>query len=90
MAFGFQFRRRLDSSARSDKQPNNVRIYNIDPGLIRTPGSRRWITMGCLCGLGIYLVTWLIWWLVSKDKEERRLIAKFGIVLIRVLLVRGR
>jgi len=52
----------------SDKQSNNVRIYNTDPGLVRTPGSRRWITMGCLWGLGIYFVTWPIWGLVSKDK----------------------
>ncbi|PWW74464.1 NAD(P)-binding protein [Tuber magnatum] len=70
MAFCLEFQRRLDSYVRPDKQPNNVRIYNIDPGLVRTPGARRWITMGSLWGLGVYLVTWPIWWLVLKDPQQ--------------------
>jgi len=52
MAYSLEFRRRLDPHPLSDKQSNNVRIYNTDPGLVRTPGSRRWITMGCLWGVG--------------------------------------
>jgi len=70
MGCGFGFRRSPDPYSRSDKRPNNVRIYNIDPGPIGTPGSRRWIKVGSLWGLGVYLVTWPIWWLVLKDPQK--------------------
>ena len=48
IASDFQFPRPIDSYPLSDKQLNNLRIYNAAPGLVRMPGSRRWIIMGCL------------------------------------------
>jgi NAD(P)-dependent dehydrogenase (short-subunit alcohol dehydrogenase family) len=70
MAFCVEFQRRLDAYVRSDKQPNNVRCYNIDPGFVRTPGARRWLSLGGLWGLGLYLVMWPFWWLVLKDPQQ--------------------
>ncbi|KAL7272235.1 hypothetical protein RUND412_004963 [Rhizina undulata] len=67
MAFCIEFQRRLTMYERPDKQPNNIRIFNVDPGLTRTPGMRRWLSLGSLSGLAAYLFSWPFWWLVLKD-----------------------
>ena len=67
MVFAKAFQKLLDNYKRPDKQPNNVRVVLVDPGFTRTPGMRRWLTMGSLWGLLIYLVTLPVWWLVLKS-----------------------
>lgn len=67
MTFAQAFQRSLDGYARPDKQPMNARVILCDPGLTRTPGTRRWITMGSLWGLLLYLITYPLWWLVLKS-----------------------
>ena len=67
MIFAQVFQKHLDSYERPDKQANNARTVLVDPGFSRTPGMRRWLTMGTLWGLMLYLVTWPFWWLVLKS-----------------------
>ena len=67
MVFALAFQRHLDAYERPDKQTNNARVVLVDPGFTRTPGMRRWMTMGSLWGLLLYLITWPIWWLVLKS-----------------------
>ncbi|KAI4165398.1 MAG: hypothetical protein LQ342_000806 [Letrouitia transgressa] len=67
MIFAWAFQKHIDSYQRPDKQQNNARVILVDPGYTRTPGMRRWLTMGSLWGLLIYLVLWPIWWLVLKS-----------------------
>lgn len=67
MIFAQAFQRHLDAYQRPDKQPNNARVILVDPGFTRTPGMRRWLTMGSLWGLLLYLFMWPVWWLVLKS-----------------------
>lgn len=70
MIFGVEFQRRLSTYKRPDGEKMNVRIFNVDPGLARTPGARRWLSMGSVWGLILYVITWPVWWLVLKSSQE--------------------
>ena len=70
MIFAQAFQKHLDAYQRPDRQPNNARVILVDPGLTRTPGMRRWQTMGSLWGLLLYLVIWPFWWLVLKSPVQ--------------------
>ena len=67
MVFAQAFQKHLENYKRPDSQPNNARVILVDPGYSRTPGMRRWLTMGSLFGLLVYLATFPIWWLVLKS-----------------------
>ncbi|KAL8927329.1 MAG: hypothetical protein Q9172_001407 [Xanthocarpia lactea] len=69
MVFAQAFQKHLDGFKRPDKQPNNARAVIVDPGLTRTPGMRRWLSMGSLWGLLLYVVMWPLWWLTLKSPE---------------------
>jgi len=70
MIFGVEFQRRLSAYKRPDGEATNVRVFSIDPGLARTPGARRWLSLGTLWGLALYLITWPVWWLVLKSSAS--------------------
>lgn len=70
LVFAQSFQKRLDRYQRPDKQANNARVIVVDPGLSRTPGMRRWLTMGTLWGLLLYLVTLPLWWLILKSPMQ--------------------
>ena len=67
IVFAQAFQNLLDAYQRPDKQANNARVIVVDPGYTRTPGMRRWLTMGSLWGLLVYLAVWPFWWLVLKS-----------------------
>lgn len=67
MTFAQAYQKHLDTYQRPDKQVNNARVILVDPGLTRTPGMRRWLSMGSLWGLLIYMLTWPFWWLTLKS-----------------------
>ncbi|KAL8999261.1 MAG: hypothetical protein Q9188_005921 [Gyalolechia gomerana] len=69
MTFAQAYQKHLDAYQRPDKQANNARVILVDPGLTRTPGMRRWLSMGSLWGLLLYLITWPIWWLTLKSPQ---------------------
>ena len=70
MVFAQAFQKHLDAYQRPDKQAMNARVVVVDPGYTRTPGMRRWLTMGSLWGLLGYLITWQLWWLILKSPEQ--------------------
>ena len=51
-------------------RPCNVRINLINPGIVRTPSTRRFLSLGTVWGLIIYLILFPIWWLFSKSAEQ--------------------
>ncbi|KAF4503633.1 alcohol dehydrogenase [Fusarium agapanthi] len=65
--FGQAFQKHLDAYERPDKAPNNTRVVFVDPGLARTPSTRRWLTRGSLWGLVIYLAGYLVPWFLLKS-----------------------
>ncbi|KAL8709958.1 MAG: hypothetical protein Q9220_005408 [cf. Caloplaca sp. 1 TL-2023] len=69
MTFAQAFQKHLDGYKRPDKQSNNTRVIVVDPGLTRTPGMRRWLSMGSLWGLLLYLIIWPLWWLTLKSPQ---------------------
>ncbi|MCJ1394901.1 hypothetical protein MMC18_007781 [Xylographa bjoerkii] len=70
MVFAQAFQKHLDLYQRPDKQSNNARVIMVDPSFTRTPGMRRWLTMGSLWGLLGYLLLWPLWWLVLKSPSQ--------------------
>ena len=70
MAFANSFQRHLNAYVRPDGLPPCTRVIVVDPGLSRTPGTRRWLTGGSLWGLLLYLLTWPVWWLVLKSPHQ--------------------
>jgi NAD(P)-dependent dehydrogenase (short-subunit alcohol dehydrogenase family) len=70
MTFAQSFQKHLDVYQRPDKQPNNARVVVVDPGWARTPGMRRWLSMGTLSGLLLYLIMWPFWWLILKSPAQ--------------------
>ncbi|KAL8916495.1 MAG: hypothetical protein Q9208_008473 [Pyrenodesmia sp. 3 TL-2023] len=67
MTFAQAFQKHLDAYKRPDREPNNAHVIIVDPGLTRTPGMRRWLSMGSLWGLLLYLIMWPVWWLTLKS-----------------------
>lgn len=70
MTFAHSFQRHLNAYARPDGLPPCTRVLVVDPGLSRTPGTRRWLTGGSLWGLLLYLLSWPLWCLVLKSPQQ--------------------
>ena len=70
MVFARAFQKQLDAYQRPDKQANNARVIMVEPGYTRTPGMRRWLSMGSLWGLLAYLLLWPLLWLVLKSPQQ--------------------
>ena len=68
--FGQAFQKHLSAYKRPDQLPMNARVISVDPGLCRTPGTRRWLTRGSLFGLVLYLVFYPIAWLLLKSQYK--------------------
>lgn len=67
--FALAFQKHLSNYDRPDKQPVFPHVILADPGLCRTPGTRRWLTWGSLFGLSLYVLTYPFWWLVLKAPD---------------------
>lgn len=68
--FGYEYQRRLAAYERPDKAPCNVRVVLADPGMMRSPSFKRFITCGSVFLLLLYLVFWPFWWLVLKTSKQ--------------------
>ncbi|AOW03652.1 hypothetical protein B0I72DRAFT_139104 [Yarrowia lipolytica] len=68
--FGYEYQRRLAAYERPDKAPCNVRVVMADPGMMRSPSFKRFITCGSVLLLLLYLVFWPFWWLVLKTSKQ--------------------
>lgn len=69
LTFALAFQKHLSAFKRADNFPMNTKVFLVDPGLCRTPGTRRWLTWGSLTGLLIYLISYPLWWLVLKSPD---------------------
>ena len=69
MVFASAFQKHLNAHVRSDKAPNNARVILLDPGVTRTPGMRRWLSLGTVWGLAGYLALWPLCWLVLPSSD---------------------
>lgn len=65
--FGHAFQKHLDAYKRPDGAPMNARVVFVDPGLARTPSTRRWLTRGSLWGLALYLGAYPLPWFLLKS-----------------------
>jgi hypothetical protein len=65
-----ELQRQFDKYQRPDKSPNNIRCYCVDPGVVRTPLSRGFLSMGSVWGLVLYIVMWPLWFIVLKSAWE--------------------
>ncbi|KAI9152206.1 oxidoreductase [Paramyrothecium foliicola] len=68
--FARAFQKHLDSYKRPDQLPMNSRVIIVDPGLCRTPGTRRWLTRGSLWGLAVYLAGYVVPWFLLKSPYQ--------------------
>lgn len=68
--FALAFQKHLSAYQRPDKFPMNAKVLLVDPGLCRTPGTRRWLTWGSLFGLLLYLILYPLCWLVLKSPDQ--------------------
>ncbi|KAK9770227.1 hypothetical protein AB5N19_10992 [Seiridium cardinale] len=69
MSFGQAYQKHLDAYKRPDQLPMTARVHFVDPGLVRTPGMRRWLTRGTVWGLVLYLAGYIFPWLLLKSAE---------------------
>lgn len=68
-SFALAFQKHLSSFKRGDNFPMNTKVFVIDPGFCRTPGTRRWLSWGSLLGLLLYLMFYPMWWLMLKSPD---------------------
>ncbi|KAE9965366.1 hypothetical protein EG328_009792 [Venturia inaequalis] len=68
--FAQAFQKHLSVYKRPDKLPMTAKVMTVDPGFVRTPGMRRYLSFGSLWGLLIYLIMWPLWWLILKSPEQ--------------------
>lgn len=64
--FGYEFQRRLNDYKRPDMAEPNIHISIIDPGMMRSPSFKRFVSLGTIWGLLMYIILWPIWWLFLK------------------------
>lgn len=67
---GYELQRQFDSHERKDGAPSNVHVSIVDPGMMRSPSFKRFITFGRLWMILIYLILWPIWWLLLKSSVD--------------------
>lgn len=77
--FAKQFQRKLAAYERKDKSPCNVRVNIVNPGIMRTPSTRRFLSMGTIWGLFLYILTWPLWYVVLKDASQGAQTFIFGL-----------
>ncbi|PVH13747.1 uncharacterized protein CXQ87_001865 [Candidozyma duobushaemuli] len=67
---GRSFQRQLNSYDRKDKAPCNVKVSIVNPGIMRSPSTRRFISMGTIWGLFLYVLLFPIWYIFFKDTVQ--------------------
>ncbi|KAI5963297.1 uncharacterized protein KGF55_003089 [Candida pseudojiufengensis] len=77
--FGKYYQKQLMQYERKDKAPCNIRINFVNPGIVRSPSTRRFISMGTIWGLLLYLLTFPIWWIFLKSVSQGAQTFYFGL-----------
>lgn len=87
--FAKEFQRRIESYERPDKQPCGVRVNIVNPGIVRTPSTRRFISMGSIWGLLIYLLFYPLFWIFFKSCEQGMQSYIYGINSLNIFQIKG-
>lgn len=77
--FGRLFQRQLLEYERKDKAPCNIKVSMVNPGIMRSASTRRFISMGTLWGLLVYLILYPIWFLFFKNARQGAQSLLFGL-----------
>ncbi|ODV96721.1 hypothetical protein PACTADRAFT_48539 [Pachysolen tannophilus NRRL Y-2460] len=67
LMFAKEFQKKIEQQPRKDNLPHNVRINIINPGIMRSPSTRRIISFGAVWGLFLYLILYPIWFIFLKS-----------------------
>jgi NAD(P)-dependent dehydrogenase (short-subunit alcohol dehydrogenase family) len=70
MMIAQDLQRQYDKYQRPDKAVTNIRCFCVDPGLVRTPMLRSFLSFGSIWGLLMYLIMWPIWFIMLKSGWE--------------------
>lgn len=62
-----QYQKKLNSYNRPDSAPVGVRVNMVNPGLMRTPSTRRFLSFGSIWGLILYIILYPIWFIFLKS-----------------------
>lgn len=87
--FGKEFQARCNAYERKDKAPTNVKVLMVNPGLMRTPSTRRFLSMGTIWGLLLYILLYPIWYLFLKNGYEAQQSLLFALWSPSFLQLRG-
>lgn len=68
--FAKEFQRRLLAIPRKDNSPCNVRVNVVNPGIMRSPSTKRVLSFGSLIGLLIYVLLLPILWIFLKSSHR--------------------
>lgn len=68
--FGRLFQRVLNEYERKDKAPCNIKVSVVNPGIMRSPSTRRFISMGTIWGLLFYILLYPLWYIFFKDAVQ--------------------
>lgn len=68
--FGRLFQRDVNSYVRPDKAPCNIQVSIVNPGLMRSPSMRRFLSMGTILGLLVYVLLFPIWYIFFKSSLQ--------------------
>ncbi|EDK40763.2 hypothetical protein PGUG_04861 [Meyerozyma guilliermondii ATCC 6260] len=68
--FAKEFQRQLNRYERPDKAPCNVRINLVNPGVVRTPSTRRQLSLGTVWGLLAYVLMFPLWFIFLKSAAQ--------------------
>lgn len=68
--FGKEFQKRCLNYQRKDNLPCNVHVSLVNPGMMRTPSTRRFLSMGSIWGLIMYVILYPIWFLFFKSTSD--------------------
>ncbi|WLF76874.1 hypothetical protein PVL30_000579 [Lodderomyces elongisporus] len=77
--FAKHYQRQLMAFERKDQAPCNIRINMVNPGLVRSPSTRRFLSMGTIWGLILYVLLFPIWWLCLKSVGQGAQTFYFGL-----------
>jgi len=67
---GYELQRQFDTYERKDGAPPNVHVTIVDPGMMRSPSFKRFITLGRLSLLLLYVLLWPLMWLFLKSSVD--------------------
>lgn len=68
--FGRLLQRDLNEYVRKDKAPCNIKVSIVNPGIMRSPSTRRFVSMGTIWGLLLYVLLYPIWFLFLKSGKQ--------------------